>query len=251
MLDRFGLDGRVAVVTGGSSTIGMAIATSLTEAGATVVLASRDLERLTATASSMQNADAAVLDLTDERSIAQLIEGVVDRHGRLDLLVNNAVSWVPGHLDTYTVEQWEASLRVDGTGLFMITQRAVQVMAAQGSGALVNIASVFGVVSADPELYPAGLDGFRPPYFFAKAGMINYTRFLAIAHAGNGIRANCVSPGAVLVDPPRPSAMTERVPMRRAGSPDEIGAAVVFLSSDAASYITGHNLIVDGGYTAI
>jgi NAD(P)-dependent dehydrogenase (short-subunit alcohol dehydrogenase family) len=251
VLERFVLSDRIAIVTGGSSTLGAAIASSLAQAGATVVLASRGLDGLEEAAKAIDGAEAAVLDLTDEQSITKLIEGVVDRHGRIDVLVNNAVSWFPGHLDTYEPEQWEASLRVDGTGMFTITQGAVRQMVRSGGGAVVNIASVFGIVSADPELYPAGLDGFRPPYFFAKAGMINYTRFLAVAHARDGIRANCISPGAVLIEPPRPSGMTGRVPMRRPASPDEIGAAAVFLASDAASYITGHNLVVDGGYTAL
>jgi NAD(P)-dependent dehydrogenase (short-subunit alcohol dehydrogenase family) len=251
VLDTFRLDGRVAVVTGGSSTLGRAIGRALAEAGASVVLASRDVERCTAAAAGIERAEGAALDLADPDSIDRLVDGVKERHGRVDVLVNNAVSWFTGHVARYGVDDWEASLRVDGTGFFRITQRVVGELVAAGGGSVVNIASVLGTVSADPALYPAGVDGFRPPYFFVKAGMINYTRFLAVVHAEDGVRVNCVSPGGIQIEPPRPTTFAQRVPMKRTAAPHEIAAAVVFLASDAASYVTGHNLVVDGGYTSL
>jgi NAD(P)-dependent dehydrogenase (short-subunit alcohol dehydrogenase family) len=251
VLESLRLDGRVAVVTGGSSTLGQAIGTALSEVGASVVLASRDEGRCQAAAARMERAEGLRLDLADERSIDRLADAVLERHGRADVLVNNAVSWHAGNVETYSVEDWERSMRVDCTGFFRITQRFVREMVSGGGGSIVNIASVLGLVSAEPGLYPAGVDGFRPGYFFAKAGMINYTRFVAVVHASDGIRANCVSPGGVGIDPPRPSRMSERIPMGRVAEPHEIAAAVVFLASDAASYITGHNLVVDGGFLCL
>lgn len=251
VLEKLRLSGRVAVVTGGSSTLGRAIGLALAEAGASVVLASRDEERCRATAAGIDRAEGMRLDLTDEQSIDQLADTVLERHGRADVLVNNAVSWHAGNVETYPVEDWERSMQVDGTGFFRITQRFVREMIRAGGGSIVNIASVYGLVSAEPGLYPAGVDGFRPSYFFAKAGMINYTRFLAVVHASDGIRVNCVTPGGVGIDPPRPSRMSERIPMGRVAEPHEIAAAVVFLASDAASYITGHNLVVDGGFLCL
>jgi NAD(P)-dependent dehydrogenase (short-subunit alcohol dehydrogenase family) len=251
VLERLRLDGRVAVVTGGSSTLGRAIGNALSEVGASVVLASRDEERCRAAAVGIERTEGLSLDLADEQSIDRLADAVLERHGRADVLVNNAVSWRAGNVEAYPVEDWERSMRVDGTGFFRITQRFVREMVHAGGGSIVNIASVYGVVSAEPGLYPAGVDGFRPTYFFAKAGMINYTRFLAVVHASQGIRVNCVSPGGVGIDPPRPSRMSERIPMGRVAEPHEIAAAVVFLASDAASYITGHNLVVDGGFLCL
>lgn len=263
VLDQFGLDGRVAIVTGGASSLGQCLARGLTEAGASVVLASRDVDSCASFAAILEAGEATAiglpLDLADSASIDALVSEVVRRFGRLDILINNAVSRYPGHVDDYPEASWEAALRVDATGFFSVTQRCLLEMVAGGAGAIINIASALGVRSAVPDLYPDGLASLRPALFFVKAGMINYTRFLAVAYGSRGIRVNCLSPG-YNVPPPTyepvggvaldQDLLASRVPMGRLGSLDEYKAAAVFLASDASSYLTGHNLVVDGGYSA-
>jgi NAD(P)-dependent dehydrogenase (short-subunit alcohol dehydrogenase family) len=254
-LDRFRLDDRVAIVTGGSGNLGSATCRLFAAAGATVVVASRDLERCEGLATSIRatggQADAVRLDQGDVGSIDAAVARIVERHGRVDILVNNAISWIAGHVERYPVEDWEASMRVDATGWFRVTQRCLVDMLRRDRGSIVTVASVLGQVSADARLYPRGVDGFRPHYFFVKAGVVGFTRFLAATYAGRGIRANAVSPGGIEQDPPRPDAdgWRGRTPMGRLGQPAEIASAILFLASDAASYVTGHDLVVDGGYT--
>jgi NAD(P)-dependent dehydrogenase (short-subunit alcohol dehydrogenase family) len=256
-VDRFRLDGRVAVVTGGAGNAGRAIARELAQAGASVVVASRNGERCRAFAQELAReglpAHGYPLDLADERSVEALADEVLARFGRFDVLVNNAVSWVAGHVERLPLADWEAAMRVDGGGFFHLSQVALRHFLEAGSGVFVNIASVLGMVSPDASLYPQGIEGFRPNYFFAKAGMIGFTRFLAVSYADRGVRANCVSPGGI-DQADRPAQGTggwaSRTPMRRRAVPEEVADAVRFLACDASSYITGHNLVVDGGYTA-
>jgi NAD(P)-dependent dehydrogenase (short-subunit alcohol dehydrogenase family) len=257
VLDAFRLDGRVALVTGGSGNIGTSLSTALAEAGATVVIASRNMETCAAAARKLRDAGhkaiALPLDLADDGSIARLRDAATVEAGVVDILVNNAISMFPGHVVRYASEDWEKSMRVDATGFFRITQTFLNDMLAAGRGNVITIASILGMVAADPRLYPArGIEGFRPSYFFTKAGVVGYSRFLAAAYADRNIRVNCISPGGVQASPPRTDAggFIDRVPMRRLAEPDDLKGAVVFLASDASAYVTGHNLVVDGGYTA-
>jgi NAD(P)-dependent dehydrogenase (short-subunit alcohol dehydrogenase family) len=256
--DAFRLDGKVAVVTGGAGTIGTSLCHGLAEVGATVICASRTIEKCRAVADAIVadggKAIALPLDLADTGSIDRFFERADKETGGVDILVNNAVSNVRGHVERYTVEQWEESMAIDGTGFFRITQLALNGMLARGGGNIITIASILGMVAAEERLYAerGGLEGFRPSYFFTKAGVVGFTRFIATAYADKNIRANCVSPGGVQTDPPRADStpFVDRVPMKRLAHADDMKGAVVFLASNASAYVTGHNLVVDGGYTA-
>ncbi len=256
--DLFRLDGRVALVTGASSPIGTAIAEALAEAGAMVVCAARNLGKAEALAERIsargEKALALPLDLADDASITGLREATRGRVGVVDTLVHNAMSQLPGHVETYPREKWEASMQVDATGYFRMTQIFMEDMLVAGRGNIITIASILGIVALDARLYPTrgGLDSFRPNYSYAKAGVVAYTRFIAANYAIRNIRANCLSPGGVATDETSSDAapFSERTPMRRFGTPEEMKGPIVFLASDASSYMTGQNLVVDGGYTA-
>lgn len=253
--DAFRLEGRVAVVTGGAGMIGRSLSFALAEAGATVVVASRSLPKCQLVADEIAAAgflaEALPLDLADEASIEALSATVLERHGGADILVNNAISRVPGHVETYPTMKWEQSMAIDATGYFRLTQLCLNAMLEKGGGNIITIASILGMVAAEVALYPAGIESFRPNYFYAKAGVVGFTRFIATAYAERNIRANCISPGGISAEEPVPqSAFAGRVPMKRLGRPDELKGAVLFLASDASAYVTGHNLVVDGGYTA-
>ena len=257
LAESFRLDGRVALVTGGAGNIGASLCRGLAEAGAMVICASRTLSRCQQVADAItatgDRALALPLDLADEGSIERLFATANERTGGIDILVNNAVSQVPGNVERYATGDWEKAMAVDATGYFRITQLALNGMLVRGRGNIITIASILGVVAPDVRLYPTrGLDGFRPTYFFTKAGVVGFTRFIAVTYAERNIRANCISPGGVETDPPRPDSrpFVERTPMKRLAQPDDLKGAAVYLASDASAYVTGHNLIVDGGYTA-
>ncbi len=253
----FRLDGRVAIVTGGAGMLGTALSAGLAEAGAAVAIASRDRAKCETLAAELRkdglSAVGLPLDLADDDSIVALRDEVIRRFGRIDILVNNSVSKFPGHVETLPVSEWERAMRVDGTGFFYMTQVCLQQMLKQERGNIINIASIYGLRGADPRIYPPnGLAGFRPNYFFIKAGIINFTRFLAVAYAGQNIRVNCLSPGGIETNRPTEIGrrFADRTPMGRLARPEEFKGAIVFLASEASGYMTGHNLVVDGGFVA-
>ncbi len=258
ILDRFSLTGRVALVTGGAGPLfGSSLSTALAEAGATVVVASRSRERNEQFAAEMQSRGYDVhglaFDLLDVASIDALHDQVLQKFGRLDILVNSALAQ-QGHRGRFadqTTGDLHTAAQGDFAGLFHHCQRAVTAMKKQGGGSIINIASIYGVVSNDPGLY-AGTEMVQPPsYNFVKAGMINFTRYLACYFGRDGIRANCISPGGYFNH--QPEAFVERyrdrVPLKRMMGHDDLQGAVVFLASDASAYVTGTNLMVDGGWT--
>lgn len=255
--DLFRLDGRIALVTGASSPIGVAISEALAECGATVVCAARNQAKGQATADRIASnggkAIALPLDLADEASIVQLHAATRAQVGIVDTLVHNAMSQLPGHVEGYPREKWEASMAVDGTGYFRMTQIFLDDMLKAGRGNIITIASILGIVALNARLYPnrGGLESFRPNYSYAKAGVVGFTRFIAAAYADRNIRANCLSPGGIRTPETAPDEgpFADRTPMGRFGAPEEMKGPVVFLASDASSFMTGQNLVVDGGYT--
>lgn len=260
ILDRFSLKGRVALVTAGAGPLfGSSISEALAEAGATLVTASRSLERNEEYARALRSAGydafAMQFDLGDNVSILRLRDQLIERFGRLDVLVNSALGGdgYEGGLDEQSVDDWAAAATTDVTGLFGVCKAFLPEMVRVGRGSIINIASIYGVVANDPMLY-AETDMKQPPnYNFVKAGMINFTRYLASYYGRHGVRANSISPGGYFNDQPQAfvEAYSSRVPLGRMMHNEDIKGAVVFLASDASEYVNGHNLLVDGGWTTI
>jgi NAD(P)-dependent dehydrogenase (short-subunit alcohol dehydrogenase family) len=254
---RFDLRGRVAIVTGGAGLYGRPIGEAFGEAGAHVVVASRDLDACSAFADELVTAgfeaSACRVDLADEGSIRALRADVVGRLGAIDVLVNGSVHRTGGDLLETTAADWEATSRVNSLGTFLITREIAQQMIEQGSGSIVNIASIYGMVGPDFSIYDETAMTMPAFYAFDKGGLVNFTRYLATRLAPHGVRANCLSPGGLGTDDqPRPfvEAYTSRVPLGRLATAHDIKGPVVFLASDASAYVTGVNLPVDGGWTA-
>ncbi|MBL8698840.1 MAG: SDR family oxidoreductase [Alphaproteobacteria bacterium] len=249
------LSGRVALVTGAATGIGKACAEALVANGATVVFSDRDEARAKETAGN--RGDVVVIDVADRQAIADGVAQTLQRHGRIDILVNNAGIGVRAAdrktVDEFPVEAWDEMLAVDLTGVFLMSRAVAAAMKARRSGAIVNIASVLGLV-------PMRL---QSSYVAAKAGVVNLTRGMAIELAKDGVRVNAVAPGSTategwqrwIQDPSSEvqdlhKSLMSHIPMGRPASTQEIANGVLFLSSPAASYVTGHTLVIDGGWTA-
>jgi NAD(P)-dependent dehydrogenase (short-subunit alcohol dehydrogenase family) len=256
-LDLFRLDRKVAVVTGGAGTVGKAIVRALAEAGALVVAASRNVaacqEYATALNSEGLNVEGARCDLASEQEIRDLRDEVLRRHGAADILFNNGLARHGGDLRHTTGADLDASLQVNATGLILACQMFSELMQERRSGSIVNICSIYGVVAPDFALYQGMRLGTRIDYAFIKGGMLSLTRYLACYLAPFGVRVNSLSPGAIQTpDLPESfvSSYSRRVPLGRLAQAWEMQGAALFLASEASTYVTGQNIIVDGGWTA-
>jgi NAD(P)-dependent dehydrogenase (short-subunit alcohol dehydrogenase family) len=247
----FDLTGRVAVVTGASSGLGERFARVLRERGADVVLAGRRSDRLSALAGQLgeNHAEAVVTDVADEEAVRDLLDRALKRFGRLDIMVNNAGISDDGPAEAESVEEFERVLKVNLTAVFVGSREAAKVMLRSGRGSIINIASIAGFVSLS-DRYPMAA------YIAAKTGVVGLTRELGAQWAARGVRVNAIAPGWF------PSEMTgqlrnrdmvrwieHRSPIGRPGLPNELDGALVFLASDASSYVVGHTIAVDGGWT--
>ena len=254
----FDLTGKVALLTGAAGHLGRAFAHALAEAGAQVVAASRELERARSFSATLPRVaggphGGVALDHLDEASLGAGFAAAVGHAGRLDILVNNGHD-ADGHdLTSVTAEQFNRQL-ANATGCFLLARNFHEhVVARAGTGSVVMIGSMYGLVGSYPDAY-AGVCAASPVHYHTlKGGLLQMTRHLAVYWARDGVRVNILSPG------PFPSAkapaemvarLTEKSPMHRMGRPDELKGALVFLASDASSYVTGQNLVVDGGWTA-
>lgn len=258
VLDRFSLESKVALVTGGAGIVGRQIVRAMAEAGARTFAASRNVDLLNAQRDALAAEGLSITplqyDQSDETSVLALRDALVSQAGRVDVLVNNAVlrPMKKGYQDGAAA--FDESMRVNATGLFVITRAMGDVMATQGAGSIINIGSIQGMVGADPEIYRGtNMNGWYPDYYFHKGGMLNFTRFVASYYGARGVRCNCLSPGGVAVES-HPRAFAEQYSARtflgRLANQTDLMGAAVFLASDASAYITGTNLPVDGGYTA-
>lgn len=270
ILNKFSLSGQTALITGGAGLLGRQFSRTLGEAGANVVVADLDFDAARDYAQSLLDAGiraiAVRVDVTNLDSVEALIEHTIYEFGQLDVLVNSAAldpKFDPQHLDaqganafeTYPLDQWKQAIDVNLTGMFLVCQAAARQMLINNHGAIINICSTYGLVGPDQSLYerPDGSRQFKPVYYsVTKAGVLGLTRYLATYYAGKPIRVNALTPGGVYNqhDEVFEKSYSARTVMGRMAELDEMNGAILFLASEASSYMTGANLVVDGGWTA-
>ena len=270
ILNKFDLTGKTALITGAAGLLGKQFSLALAQAGANVVLA--DLHEDIAAKCSDElkhlglSSMAVAVDVTDPSSTKAMVEKALVSFGNLDVLVNSAAldpKFDPANVgdqeenafETYSLESWRQALDVNLTGMFLASQAAVIPMLEQGQGVIVNIASIYGLVGPDQRLYEQADNTrqFKPVYYsVTKAGVLGFTRYLAAYYAGKNIRVNALTPGGVYNnhDQVFTDQYSARTMLGRMADLDEMNAAMLFLCSEASSYMTGSNLVVDGGWTA-
>lgn len=254
----FSIEGRVVVMVGGKGIFGNALAESLAESGAKLFIAARSMDPLNELADRLNargfDVTAHHVDLGDEASILKLRDFVLERAGRVDALVNNAVLRIGKGWDC-PAEDFDRSMHVNGTGVFLLTRAFGDLMAERMGGAIVHVGSMQGMIGPDPHLYTGTpMSGYAPDYFMHKGGLINFVRFSASYYGSRGVRVNCVSPGGCESEGNDHALFRERYAQHtclgRMAKPEELVGSIIFMISDASIYITGANLPVDGGYTA-
>ena len=258
------LDGRVAFLSGATGHLGRSMAEALASAGAHVVLNGRRGDVLEAFCDELtkrgHKVSAACFDVTDDAAVVKNIALIGEKHGRLDIVVNNASSGRSGTIESTTTDDFAQLYRVNVTAAFRIIQVSIPLLRESAKltrgSSVVNVASMYGRVSPDPSIYGTSGANNPPSYGAAKAALIQLTRYAACHLAPDGIRVNCISPGPFPAerylqnDPAFHDRLKAKVPMRRTGDPRELQGPLLFLASDASSYVTGIDLAVDGGWTA-
>ena len=254
IMDGFSLKGKVALMTGGAGLYGRQIVGALAEAGAQTYIAARHLNALEAVAAGHRtnghDVTALPLDQSDEKSVLTLRDEIMKRSGHIEILVNNAVARPMKTGYTDDASTFDESMRVNATGLFMITRAIGDVMANNGS--IINIGSIMGLIGPEPSNYiGTNMHAWCPDYFFHKGGMVNFTRFIASYYGSKGIRCNCIHPGGFFDNQPEEFVRryNERTCLGRMANDTDLMGAIVFLASDTSLYVTGANIPVDGGYT--
>jgi NAD(P)-dependent dehydrogenase (short-subunit alcohol dehydrogenase family) len=249
-MDKKELSGRVAVVTGASRGLGRAMAVELGAAGAKLALVGRDRAKLDETAAQAAGAETAVFlaDVTDEAQVRALEQGVRERFGHVDILVNNAGMNIRKPLVEYTLDEWNTVLDTNLTSVFLVCRSFIPMMKGRGYGRIINLASIMSHVS---------LPG-RTAYSASKAALLGVTRALAQELADDGITVVAISPGpfateintALMENPELNKQFLSNIPLGRWGKAEEIGKLALYLCSDAAGFITGSDVMIDGGWTS-
>lgn len=252
------LNGQIALVTGAARGIGKAIADVLAVNGARVIYADIDLETASQSASPFPGCCAVSMNVADEMQVNAVVSDIASKHGRLDILVNNAGINTLKHrvtIDEFPREEWDKIIAVDLTGLYLVSKAASRQMLLQErpGGRIINIASVGGLV-------PLRL---QCAFIAAKAGVVNLTRAMAIELGSRNVLTNCIAPGSILTDATRKlfygddgmfkanvRQLMDHIPLGRPGLPEEVAHAALFLAAPESSYINGHILTIDGGWTA-
>ena len=270
--EKFDLSGRVAVVTGGAGLLGVEFCRTLAEAGAAVTVVDLNASASQAVAGTLTKSGYQALavptDITRPDSVKVLVEKVLAAFGRLDVLVNSAAldpkfdadalkkGIAPGAFEDYPLDQWSAALGVNLTGMFLVTQACVRPMIEHGKkGSIINICSTYGLNGPDQRIYIKGGErvAFKPVYYtVTKAGVMGFTKYLAAYYAETEIRVNALTPGGVFNDHEDyfVKNYSAKTILGRMAKKDEMNGALLFLASDASSYMTGNNVVVDGGWTA-
>jgi len=249
--ERFSLVGQSALVTGGGSGIGACLAAALAEAGANVALADRHLEMAQDVARQLAAQGVATLaievDVTQADQVQRMVDRVLDAWGQLDVAVNSAGVATRARAEELEEDDWDHVVGIDLKGIYLSTRAEGRAMLARGRGSIINIASMSGQIVNRPQLHSH--------YNAAKAGVIQYSRSCAAEWAARGVRVNCISPGHTATPmteeaiPVMGDEWVSNTPMGRVGTPEDLQGAVLYLASAASAYVTGHDLVVDGGYT--
>ncbi|MGC8516752.1 MAG: glucose 1-dehydrogenase [Candidatus Acidifodinimicrobium sp.] len=252
----FDLSGKSAIVTGASSGLGISFTEALAEAGADVVICARREDKLIENANRIagythRNIIPVRADLTNEEDIIKVVKIAEEKLNKIDILINNAGSAVAGPSLDLKKDDWQKVLDLDISAVFILSQKVIASMIAHNvNGSIINIASIYGLFG---DIIPAA------PYYASKGAVVNLTRAMAVEFAHNNIRINAIAPGFfpsemtsdILKDKAILDHINQRTPMGRVGNPNELKGAAIFLASDASSYITGHILAVDGGWSAV
>jgi NAD(P)-dependent dehydrogenase (short-subunit alcohol dehydrogenase family) len=269
---KFDLTGRVAIVTGGVGLLGAEFCRTLAEAGAAVVVVDVNASASQAVAESLTNGGykslAVTTNITQPDEVNTLVEKTLSTFGRLDILVNSAAldpkfdpdavnkGITPGAFEDYPLDLWNSALNVNLTGMFLMTQACVKPMIEQGKkGSIINICSTYGLNGPDQRIYikEGQRVAFKPVYYtVTKAGVMGFTKYLAAYYAGTDIRVNALTPGGVFNNHEDyfVKNYSAKTIIGRMAQKDEMNGALLFLASDASSYMTGNNVVVDGGWTA-